>query len=287
MLRTRVCGRTALQGLVLVLAVTLAQAAQTQSSKVGAQHRRKIMIVGVAHFAAKNDLHNSNFDDPLSPKRQKEIAEFIARLTAFHPTKVMIEAPFGEEKSQELYSQYLKGGYQLGANEIYQFGFRLAALSKNPRIYPIDTLKEFPFDYDAVKQSAERERSSAILDEADARSKPHDTTKERLVAKGTILELMRYLNTTAAIDGNASWYLYVDRVGAGNDYAGAELVSNWYARNLHIFANVMRYADSPDDRVVVFIGSGHLKVMRDCVKSSPDLEFIDPEPYLSARKGVR
>jgi len=284
MARTDVCYKAAFLGLLLLVAITVSQAAQTQSSKVETQHRRKIMIVAVAHLDAKNDLHNANFDDPLSPKRQKEIAEFITRLAAFHPTKVMIEAPFGEEKFQEQYSRYLKGGYELGANEIYQFGFRLAALAKNQRVYPIDTTKEFSFDYDSVKQSAEREHASAILQEADAHSKPYETTEERLIAKGTILELVRFLNTAAAINRNASWYLYVDRVGAGSDYAGAELVSNWYARNLHIFANALHYADSPDDRVVVFIGAGHARLLRDCVKLSPDLEFVDPESYLGSGK---
>jgi hypothetical protein len=195
----------------------------------------------------------------------------------------MIEAPFGEEKFQERYLAYLQGNYQLGANEIYQFGFRLAALAKNPRIYPVDTTQVFPFDFDAVKKSAEQNRQSRILDDGDAATEPSRAETDRLVEKGTILDLIRDLNTPKAIDGNASWYLYADRVGAGSDYAGAELVSNWYARNLHLFANVMHYADSPDDRVVVFIGAGHVKLLKDCVKLSPDLEFVDPGPYLGAQ----
>lgn len=72
------------------------------------------MIVGVAHLVATNDLHNSRFDDPMGAERPKQIAEFIGRLAAFNPTKVMIEQPFGDRKIQEKYQQYLKGTYQIG-----------------------------------------------------------------------------------------------------------------------------------------------------------------------------
>jgi hypothetical protein len=269
---------------VLTLALVLRAAALPQPSTQEMSSHRKIMIVGVAHLVSKNDLHNLNLDDPLRAERQKQIAEFIGRLAAFHPTKVMIEQPYGETKVQEQYQQFLKGTYALGANEKYQFGFRLARLSENSRIYPIDS-RGFPFDYDSVKRSAEQNHQSALLDEADARTNPLRLKEQELVEKGTMLDLVRYLNTDEAIDANASWYLYVDRIGSGNDYAGSDLVALWYARNLHIFANIMRLADSPDDRVVIFIGAGHVKVLRDCVKLSPDLEFVDPKLYLDKTAG--
>jgi len=242
------------------------------------------MIVGVAHLAAKNDMHNNNFDDPLGPERQKQIADFIRRLAVYHPTKVMIEQRFGTAAIQERYERYLKGSYALGPNEVEQFGFRLAALSKNSKVYPIDTEPDdFPFDYDPVKQSAERNHQSAILDEADEKFKPYEARQRELIEKGTMLELVRFLNTPEALETNAGWYMYADRIGAGKDYSGADLVAIWYARNLHIFANVMRSSDSPDDRMVVFIGSGHVKSLSDFVKLSPDLELVDPVPYLDGR----
>lgn len=167
----------------------------------------------------------------------------------------------------------------MGANEVYQFGFRLAAMSKNPEIYPIDS-QGFPFDCDSVKKSADQNHQGAILNEAEAHTKPLRMREQELVEKGTILDLARFLNTDQAIDENGSWYMYRDRIGSGKDYAGADLVAFWYARNLHIFANIMRLTDSPDDRVVIFIGAGHVKLLRDCVQLSPDLEFVDPELFL-------
>jgi hypothetical protein len=211
--------------LFAVLGLVLRAAPVPQLVSQGNAPHRKIMIVGIAHLVAKNDLHNSRFDDLPGAERQKQIADFIGRLVAFHPTKVMIEAPFGDTKVQEQYEQYLKGSYELGANE------------------------------------------------------------KELMEKGTMLDLVRYLNTDEAIDRNASWYLYVDRIGSGNEYPGADLVSHWNARNLHIFANILRLADSSDDRVVVFIGAEHVKLLRDRVKLSPDVEFVEPRLFMERTAG--
>jgi hypothetical protein len=42
-------------------------------------------------------------------------------------------------------------------------------------------------------------------------------------------------------------------------YAGADLVTNWYKRNLRILANVARITDfKAHDRVLLLIGAGHL-----------------------------
>lgn len=42
---------------------------------------------------------------------------------------------------------------------------------------------------------------------------------------------------------------------AGNDYAAADLVRDWYERNLKICANIARLAESPNERVFVIIGA--------------------------------
>lgn len=247
----------------------------------GADHGRVlVMIVGVSHFASHEDLHNSKFGDIMSPEHQRQIAEVVRSLARFHPTKVLIEQPYGDEKILAQYQRYLGGQFTLGTNEVYQLGFRLAATSGDKYIYPIDTNTDFPFDFDGVKASAKRHNQAAVLATAQTRAAPLIQRENELEQHGTIQELLRYLNTPAALDANASWYMYVDRVGAGKDYAGADLVSYWYARNLHIYANVMRSIDSPDDRIVILLGAGHVPQLKEYVRLSPDLELVDPEPYL-------
>lgn len=261
--------------------LTAPLAARPASTAGPLPHRVQVMILGVAHFVSKHDVHNSTLSDILGPEHQKQIQAVLDSLAKFKPTKVMIEKPYGDAQYLDQYHQYLKGSYTLGANEIYQLGFRLAAMSQDPDIYPIDTPDDdsFPFDYPGMVDSAKHYKQG-YLDAAEAHWKPYLAREDELEEHGSILDLLRYLNTPEAIEYNASWYAYADRIGADKDYKGADVVSNWYARNLHMFANIMRGIDSPDDRVVVIVGQGHAYLLKECVRLSPDLELVDPGSYL-------
>ena len=245
--------------------------------------RIPVMIVGVSHFVSRHDVHNSQLTDIMSPERQQQIQLVVQKLARFKPTKVMIEQPYGDEKIVHEYRQYLDGSFALGTNEVFQLGFRLAAQAKNTSVYPndtTDTAKRFPFDSDKLAESARQHNETAILDAKNAHLTPLLGRQGAIEQHGTILELLRYLNSSHALDLSAASYMYDDRIGAGDDYAGAELVSYWYARNLHIFVNITHLVDAADDRVVVLIGAGHSEQLREYVRLSPDLELVDPESYL-------
>ncbi len=242
--------------------------------------RIPIMIVAVDHLVSAYDLHNSTKFDPLTPERQAQIIDAMQHVARFKPTRVMVEAPYGNAVIAQRYAGYRAGTYTLGANEVYQYGFRLAGMVKSPAIYPIDTQGGVPFDYDSVKKSAQTNGQTSIIDAAEAYTRPVYAKEDQLEQTTSILETLQRLNDPASFNVNAAWYLYIDRIGDGKDYAGADLVSYWYARNLHIFANIRRSIGSQDDRVVVFIAQGHVPILRQCVELSPDMELIDPEPYL-------
>lgn len=56
-------------------------------------------------------------------------------------------------------------------------------------------------------------------------------------------------------------------------WAGADLVSDWFRRNMRIHANVVRLVSSPDERVLVIYGAGHLGWLRHAVSSDPTLKL--------------
>lgn len=254
----------------LVMAAALAAPAAPQ-----------VMVVGVAHLVSRKDLHNSTFtDSPLSPKRQLQIADVVKRLARFHPTKVLVEVQANDATIGGHYQSYLTGNFMLPANEVYQFGFRLAKMAENPTIYPIDTWG--PSLVDDKTPSGKR-----IDDYLEANlSKVQDPTtndflqrEDEIERTGTYLDLLRYLNTEAAIEANASWYSVAAGIGKMNDNAGAEYVAQWYTRNVYIFANILN-AVGPSDRAVVIMGQGHAYLLRDLVRLDPQLVFVDPLDYL-------
>jgi hypothetical protein len=67
----------------------------------------------------------------------------------------------------------------------------------------------------------------------------------------------------------------------GDDYFGPDNLSGWwYNRNLRIFANVTALAASPEDRVLVLIGAGHLPVLLHAAQSSPEVDWVEVESVL-------
>lgn len=267
---------------VALAAITLACALLCSSGILNTGEERnglpQVMIVGVLHLQAHQDLHNVDLGDPLSPVRQKQIAQVAQRLLAFHPTKVMIEAQEENGKFEQRYRDYLRGAYTLGPNENDQFGLRLARLAGNKSIFPIDV--PYPFDYEKLQAYAKAHDEQSILDRADAANFGNLLKQVNARTRsGTILDLLRFINTPKALDENIGWYLAIDRIGSANDFAGSDLCSQWWTRNLRIFSNIARQVDA-NDRAIVFIGQGHAAILRNFVRQSPEMQFVDPEDFL-------
>ncbi len=239
------------------------------------------MVLGVAHLVAKRDVHNSVFQDsPLSAKRQTQINDIVTRLARFQPTKVLVEADMANPVYAQRYGQYLAGTYDLPANEVYQFGFRLAKRAGNATIYPIDTDGPQLF----TDKSPEASVMAPYLNKNF--TKVHDPLFDAFLARedalersGTYLDLLRYLNSDAAIRANASWYSIFDGMGREADNAGAGYVAQWYVRNSYIFSNILSVVQ-PGDRVVVMMGQGHEYLLREFVRLNPNLIYVDPLGYL-------
>jgi hypothetical protein len=71
------------------------------------------------------------------------------------------------------------------------------------------------------------------------------------------------------------------RVGAGDTYVGADLVAKWYARNIRIFSDLQKLAQ-PGDRILVIFGAGHAPILRELIKSDPNLELVEATGFLGS-----
>jgi len=63
-------------------------------------------------------------------------------------------------------------------------------------------------------------------------------------------------------------------------YARADLVTNWYKRNLRILTNLNRVTEMGKDRVLLLIGFGHLAILRQLASDSNYFCVVDPEAHL-------
>jgi hypothetical protein len=236
----------------------------------------EVMIVGGYHMSNPgHDLHDVVADDVLAPKRQKEIIAITNALARFHPTKVAVEwdAPVVAER----FPKYLAGTLPPSHNEVVQLGFRLAQTAHAQGVWGIDADGDFP--YEQLLAFAKAHGQSALIQEEDARTVEDVNRDNQILAHGTISQALRYMNEPAVILQEHQFYRRILRIGSGADQPGAELDADWYKRNFLICAHLIQLAE-PGDRIVVFFGSGHAYLLRQCVTETPGLRLVEPNEYL-------
>jgi hypothetical protein len=271
-----------MQKLVLVVgiaAMTAATAlAQAPTPLTGAPAavepaaRAEVLVLGVYHMANPGrDVFNMKADDVLAPKRQAEMAELVGVLKRFRPTKVAVEADVWNEDVAKRYANYVTGRHELSRNETEQVGFRLAKEMGHATVYPVDVDGDFPYlrlvNY--AKGAGRSQELEAVHAEVGAMVKAQD----EYLASHTVLETLLYMNAEEKVAGDVGFYYRQAHVGEPGDWAGADLVADWFRRNVRIYANVARLASSPNERILAIFGAGHLGWLRQDVANDPTLRL--------------
>ncbi len=243
--------------------------------------RPEVLILGTFHMANPgHDIYNMEADDVLSPKRQQEIAQLLDVLKKFQPTKIAIESdPFGKRAAQ--YSDYLAGKYTLTRNEIDQVGFRLAKELGHKTVYPIDVDGDFPIQHviTYAKADGKKEKLDAIMNGWGVLVKQQGD----FLRAHTILETLEYMNSDARAANDMGLYFQTVPFGEPGDYAGADLLAAWYQRNIRIYQNIIRLADSPSERILVIYGNGHLPWLRQNVTNDPSMKLRKLSDFIPAK----
>jgi hypothetical protein len=93
------------------------------------------------------------------------------------------------------------------------------------------------------------------------------------------------MNTEASDRGNMdSYLLYLNRVGSGTDYAGADLGGDYFKRNVRIYTNLLRAVDVQRDKsIVLIIGQGHLSLLKSILRYNSLFEVAEILPLLESK----
>lgn len=273
-------------GFCSLFLLTFAVKAQIGVVDRDAKVKPTLVVLGTYHMGTPgNNVVNGKVDDVTSPERQKQMAELIERLKKFKPTKIVLECDSDDAKTQAAYGKYLSGSYQLSKNETNQIGFRLAKALGHKKVYCVDW-SDFWDD-----PSINYEKYASKDPEMDSFLKGiYRKLKEGVDAEFAklytlpITDQLILLNQPDRIEKENKIYFDLMRIGRGKEYAGANYVSWWYRRNLVILTNIIRITDSPNDRILVIYGYGHLKLLTQFGKESGFYNVESPLKYLESKK---
>ena len=240
---------------------------------VHAQEKTKVLVLGSYHMGNPGlDAFNMEADDVLVPKRQKEIEDFVNLLATFKPTKICLETKVDrQQKLNENYQAYVNGKAELRKNEIDQIGFRLAKKLKHAEVYAIDA--DAPFEMDTVVKVAQQYQFTSFL-ELLGKLPSFMQDENKKLHESTITKFYQYMNTDEYAKMSHGFYLDMAAIGKGDNYAGADLVADWYKRNLRIYRNLQALQFKPEDRVLILYGAGHAKILQDLVEDSSNLKLV-------------
>lgn len=264
--------------LLLALAALFPSSAHSASPALHDEREPHVLLLGMFHFQdAGLDGYKPRFTfDVREPGRQREVERVVSQLAAWKPTRVLVEAPLSRQaRLDSLYALYPDGGLDTLRNETYQIGFRLAKRLGLPGVIACDAPARF---LDADMSDAEYERRVAALGSTlasatdwDARFTRMYTRDDSLKAIAPLATTLRYVNSEARLRAGHGHYLVGALLrGDPGDYLGADgFVSGWYTRNLRIYSNIVRSLRSPDERVVVLFGAGHVPILRELFLATP------------------
>lgn len=233
----------------------------------------EVILLGTLHFPDRYDIFSEQTQSELN-----KIADFLFK---YKPDKIALEfPPCLQDKFNEIYSNYdtakLDNDFILdnivrygkntvlsNCNEIVQLGFRLAKKLEHKSIYGIDEDVELSDElFEIIKPH--------IFKQIDSFSIYYNNELEQ--TDGSLFSAYRIHNSDKYILKDNELYITANKVNLGN-YEGSSFVLQWYERNLKIFSNLQNIC-SDVNRILVVIGSAHLKILRDFVSCDSSMKLL-------------
>jgi len=240
----------------------------------------KIFLLGSFHFEYPNldanKVDKSKQVDILSEQKQKELKKLLDYIALFKPTKICIEAPV-KWSAMEKYRMYKTGEKELGRDEIQQIAFRLMDRFKLDTVYSVDA-STIADDLSESKDSTIiKPYIDEIFKDYSFKATPYYKkwieyeTEQNL--RVPLFDYFTYFNSQKRFLRDYGYYLLGEF--KNGKYNGADaLATYWYDRNLRIFRNIQRITTSPNDRILVLFGAGHISILDQLLKCTPEYNYI-------------
>jgi hypothetical protein len=171
-------------------------------------------------------------------------------------------------------------------NEIYQIGFKLAKRLKHAGVFAVDADARF---LDSAMSEAEWKKRKDALAPGPLSATDWDRMYTAVYRMDDSLKTMRTLRETfLAMNsperlalGHGHYLVGSLLDGPPGDYFGADgFVTGWHNRNIRIYSNVARLIRSPEEKVLLIIGAGHVPIIRAQFATVPFARLVEVSEVL-------
>ncbi len=240
---------------------------------ISAQTKKKqILLFGSFHFENPGlDVAKVNTVNVMSDKNQKELENITDKIKKFGPNKIFVEWNYQkQDKLDKFYAKNTDSLLKNDADEIVQIALRSAKKLGHKKLYGID-YNDADFPYDSLVKGMKEANQLDLIKKNEETMKNYETDFNTKITKYSLTQLLLDVNKQ-----DINWYLQTANKGGKIDnFVGAFLVSEWYRRNLYMYALIQKLTESKDDKIMVLLGAGHTAMIREFVEHNPDFEIIE------------
>ncbi|WP_228519083.1 DUF5694 domain-containing protein [Flavobacterium sp. LC2016-12] len=255
-----------MQKIILLLVLITFNLTSSQTKK------KQILLFGSFHFENPGlDVAKVNTFDVMTDKSQKELENITNKIKKFGPDKIFVE--WNYQKQAKLDTFFAKNTDSLLKNdsdERVQVALRSAKKLGHKKLYAID-YNQTDFPYDSLVKEMKKANQFDLIKKNEEIMKNYETDFNTKITKYTLTQLLLDVNKP-----DLSWYLQTAIKGGKTDnFVGAFLVSEWYRRNLYMYALILKLTESKDDKIMVLLGAGHTEMIREFVVHNPEYEIVE------------
>lgn len=259
---------------------------------VGNRKLPSVLLVGTFHFNYPNlDVNKTATDkqvNVLTARKQLEMEQLVAYIAKFRPTKIVIEVESGGQRLGQILNKYksVKNGTKTAAkDEVEQIAFRLMNQFKLDTLHGADATSIFNELYDSKDSTILRPALDKIFtgwqnyhykctETICALQDSVSKIEEEMELKWSLIDYFKYLNSDVSLKRNYGGYFNGEYFTQGQ-YRGADaLAMDWYDRNLRIFRNIQTITTSPEDRILVLFGTGHVSILKQLFECDPNYKLV-------------
>lgn len=276
---------------IFVLAASLLMGSLLFVTTAMAQQKKQVLLIGTFHFNNPNaDAIKTEAFDVTTAGVQKELEQLATCIKDFAPSKIFVEWDYDQQQrldslyglyQQNKYEDYVQKTYTgkrhhalYAQNEIFQLGFRAAKKAGLPSLSAIDYEMPMPFDtvMNAIK-IAKQDDVAAEIDSFIATQGAKENLKRKTMG---LTDMILDLNTAASRHTNSGFYIKtLNRAGKTDNFGGAYSVSEWYKRNLYMFALMQKQVQNTDQRTVMILGAGHVAMIKKFIEEEGIYEVVE------------
>ncbi|QFZ55609.1 hypothetical protein FEZ18_12745 [Oceanihabitans sp. IOP_32] len=279
---------------LLMLAFVACQPKQKDMTKAAdlEENKLEVLLIGTFHFANYNpknnlDVAQTNEVDVLSAKNQKELETISNKIAQFNPDKIFVEYPFRKQKKLDsIFQSFSPNNYaELKRSETVQLAFRVGKKLNHDKIFAYD-YRESSFPYNQMLETMRKAKQSKLLEKENTDLTKYENQYNAIVkSTQSVTQILYFLNEEQNRKDDLGWYLNLaNQAGSPTDTIGSYLASEWYKRNLYMYANIQKQITKADKKIMILLGASHISVFKNFMDYNPEWKTVELKEIMKSKQ---